>query len=279
MLAIIATVSLDVSMCFRTGKHKNNTMELKKTSAAQKYSELTALFINCSIKKDAAKSHTQRLLNRVAGIMRQEGIFVEQLYALDHTIAFGMIKDGDVEDPQQKDDWPVIQQKIDRADILVIGTPIWLGVKSSVATHVIERMYAYSGDQNAKGQYIYYGKVGGCVVTGNEDGAKHCAMDILYALSHIGYTIPPQADAAWLGEVGPGPSYGDTMWGGMPIDDSETPIGYDNEFTNKHATFMAWNLMHMAALLKSANGIPAHGNTAESWRNTTNALDQDPECQ
>lgn len=56
--------------------------------------------------------------------------------------------------------------------------------------------------QNEKGQYVFYGKAGGCLVTGNEDGIKHCAMGILYALQHIGYSIPPQADAGWIGEAG-----------------------------------------------------------------------------
>lgn len=243
----------------------------------QKFNNLRALFINCSIKKDGADSHTQRLINRAAQIMKKEGVKVEHVYALDYDIAFGMIKDGQKERPKQKDAWPKIQRKIHKADILVIGTPIWLGVKSSVATQIIERMYAYSGDRNKKDQYVYYGKVGGCVITGNEDGAKHCAMDILYALSHIGYTIPPQADAAWLGEAGPGPSYGDTKWNGSLIEGDGTPAGYNNEFTNRNTTFMAWNLMHMAHLLQKNKGFPPKGNTTKGWKHVTNAEDQNPE--
>ena len=90
------------------------------------------------------------------------------------------------------------------ADILVLAMPIWLGEKSSVATHVIERLYGNSHLLNDAGQYAYYGRVGGCLVTGNEDGIKHCALETLYALQHLGYTIPPQADAGWIGEAGPG---------------------------------------------------------------------------
>jgi multimeric flavodoxin WrbA len=235
---------------------------------------LKALYINCSIKKDKTKSHTQLLMNRAAGIMEVEGVTVEHVYLLDHPIAFGMIKDG-AEDGQP-DEWPMIQAKILAADILVIGTPIWLGVKSSVATLAIERMYAYSGDRNSKGQYLYYGKTGGCVITGNEDGIKHCAMDLLYAMQHIGYTIPPQADCGWIGEAGPGPSYGDVEYGGKVIGDGRSPVGYDNDFTNRNTTFMAWNLMHTARMLKSNNGIPAIGNVAEEWRKVTNAQSQNP---
>ncbi len=89
---------------------------------------------------------------------------------------------------------------------------------------------------------------------GNEDGIKHCAMNILFSLSHIGYTIPPQADAGWLGEVGPGPSYLDPGSGGP-----------ENDFTNRNTTFLAWNCMHLARMLKDHGGIPAHGNQPEAW--------------
>jgi len=89
------------------------------------FSGLKALFINCSIKKDKTKSHMLRPMDRTAGIMQAQGVDVEQLYALDHPIAFGMIKDG--ADERQSDDWPEIQKKIMAADIMVIGTSIWLG--------------------------------------------------------------------------------------------------------------------------------------------------------
>ncbi len=205
--------------------------------------------------------------------MEAEGVSVDHIYALDHQIAFGMVKDG-TENGYENDDWPALQKRIMDADILVVGTPIWLGVKSSVATLVVERLYAYSGDHNDKDQYLYYGKVGGVLITGNEDGAKAIAMDVLYALQHIGYTIPPQADATWLGEAGPGPSYGDTEWNGEKLG---APAGYDNDFTNRNTTFMAWNLMHMAKLLKENGGIPAKGNTGKDWQHVTNAQDQNPE--
>ena len=79
-------------------------------------------------------------------------------------------------------------------------------------------------------------------------------MNVLYSLQHLGYVIPPQADAAWLGEAGPGPSYLDEGSGGP-----------ENDFTNRNTTFMTWNLMHMALMLKTAGGIPAHGNQRSKW--------------
>ncbi len=113
----------------------------------------------------------------------------------------------------EQDEWPQIYEKVMEADILVLGTAIWLGEKTSVATQIIERLYGNSHLLNDDGQYAYYGRSGGCLVTGNEDGIKHCAMNILYSLQHLGYTIPPQADAGWIGEAGPGPSYLDAGLG------------------------------------------------------------------
>lgn len=234
------------------------------------FPDLSAVLLNCSLAHDAAKSHTRRLLARVGGVMRAEGVGVELIHLLDHRIGFGMVKDT-TELGDARDDWPGIHARIMAANILVVGTPIWLGVKSSVATLAIERLYAFSGDRNQHGQYLYYGKTAGCVVTGNEDGVKAVASQTLYALSHIGYTIPPQADCGWLGEIGPGPSYGDEIEG------SVTPVGYDSEFTNKNATIMAWNLMHTAQMLHERGGFPVGGNVAAKWQEWSNAADQDPE--
>jgi multimeric flavodoxin WrbA len=234
------------------------------------FSDLRAVYVNCSLKRSPSESHTMRLVERSAGIMERVGVTVEVIHALDHDIAFGMQKDL-TEHGQARDDWPALQQRILAADILVLGTPIWLGEPSSVATLVVERLYAYSGDRNDVGQYVYYGRVGGCVVTGNEDGVKACAKQLLFALQHIGYSIPPQADCGWIGEVGPGPSYGDVVEG------SAVPVGYDSEFTNRNTTIMTWNLMHLARLLKDAGGFPTPGNQADRWREVPNAADHAPE--
>ena len=220
------------------------------------FSDLSALYLNCSLKKDNRESHTQRLIDHSMAVMRHNGVRAESIHVLDHDIAFGM--KPDMRDEGLEDDWPEIYEKVKAANILVVGTPIWLGVKSSVCTMVIERLYSSSGDTNDEGQYAYYGKVGGCLITGNEDGIKACSMEILYALQHIGYAIPPQADAGWIGEAGPGPSYGDE------VDGRDVPAGFDNDFTNKNTTIMAYNLMHLATLLE--DGFPVGGNQPRKWR-------------
>lgn len=190
------------------------------------FAGLSALYLNCSLKRSSEPSHTQLLMDKAIAVMRGEGVSVSTIRVADHDIPPGVQMDMR-QHGRDRDDWPEIQKRVYDADILVIGTPIWLGEKSSICTAVIERLYGYSGELNDDGQYRFYGRVGGCVVTGNEDGAKHCAMNVLYSLSHIGYAIPPQADCCWLGEAGPGPSYGDDG------------AGLDNDFTNRNVTFMA----------------------------------------
>jgi len=217
------------------------------------FSDLKAIFINCTLKRSPELSHTEGLMAVPSSIMEKNGVSVEVLRAVDFDIASGVYPDM-TEYNWARDDWTRIYKKVMAADILVIGTPIWLGDKSSICTKVIERLYSSSGELNDKGQYAYYGRVGGCIITGNEDGAKHCAMNILYSLQHLGYVIPPQADAAWVGEAGPGPSYLDPGSGGP-----------ENDFTQRNATFMPWNLMHFARMLEDMGGIPAHGNQRALW--------------
>ncbi|WP_127844113.1 flavodoxin family protein [Psychroflexus aestuariivivens] len=230
-----------------------------------KFEGLKAVFVNCTLKKSPEISNTRGLIDVSADIMKKEGVSVKHIRFVDHDIAFGVQPDM-TKHSDQKDDWPEISKSILEADILVIGTPIWLGERSSVASLLIERLYALSGHQNEKGQYVYYGKVGGCIITGNEDGVKHCAMSTLYALQHLGYSIPPQADAGWIGEVGPGPSYLD-----------EEANAKDNNFTNRNTTFMSYNLMHLAKMLKDHDGYPAYGNSREDWDNGKRWSFQNPE--
>ena len=217
------------------------------------YEDLSAVFINTSLKRSSETSHTQTLMDVAIAIMEAQGVKITTLRAADLDIPPGVQPDM-TEHGWDSDGWPAVQKQVMAANILVIGTPIWLGDKSSICTRVIERLYGYSGRLNDQGQWAYYGRVGGCIVTGNEDGIKHCAMNILYSLQHLGYVIPPQADAGWIGEAGPGPSYGD-----------DGKVGLENEFTQRNTTFMAWNLMHMARMLKDAGGIPAHGNQKTAW--------------
>lgn len=209
---------------------------------------LNALYINCTLKPSPEISHTEGLAERSIAIMTAEGVEVEVVRAVDMEIPPGVQPDM-TEHGWERDDWPALYEKVARSNILVILTPIWLGEKSSICNRIIERLYGNSGLLNEVGQSVYYGRAGGCIVTGNEDGAKHCSMSILYSLQHLGFVIPPQADAGWLGEIGPGPSYLDPGSGGP-----------ENDFTQRNTKIMTWNLIHLARMISEAGGIPAEGN-------------------
>ncbi|MFF0282179.1 flavodoxin family protein [Rhodococcus aetherivorans] len=214
---------------------------------------LRAMFVNCTLKRSPETSNTQGLIDRSVALMEREGVTVDQIRAVDHGIATGVYPDM-TEHGWPSDEWPQLFDRILAAHILVIAGPIWLGDNSSVTKKVVERLYGCSSLLNEHGQYAYYGRAGGCLITGNEDGVKHCAMNILYSLQHLGYVIPPQADAGWIGEAGPGPSYLDPGSGGP-----------ENDFTNRNTTFMTYNLMHTAALLVRAGGFPVGGNQRSLW--------------
>ncbi|HRF28444.1 MAG TPA: flavodoxin family protein [Candidatus Saccharibacteria bacterium] len=222
--------------------------------ASKEFEGITALFISGTLKKSPEKSNTEALAQLSINTMESLGATAEMVRLIDYDVASGVQPDMTQHD-WAKDDWPMLYEKVKAADILVVCGPIWLGDNSSQTKLLIERLYSNSAELNDKGQWAYYGKVGGCIITGNEDGVKHCAMNVLYSLQHIGYTIPPQADAGWIGAIGPGPSYLDEGSGGPQSD-----------FTNRNVTFMTYNLLHTAKMLKANGGLPAEGNLPQQWK-------------
>ena len=222
-----------------------------------RFDGLRALFFNGTLTRSPGPSHTDLLIGVSTSIMQKHGVEVEVIRVIDQDIATGIYPDMR-EHGWHRDVWPDIYRRVLDAHIVVVAGPIWLGDNSSETKKVIERLYACSSELNEAGQYAFYGKIGGCLITGNEDGIKHCAMNVLYSLQHLGFVIPPQADAGWIGEAGPGPSYGDVLPDG-------TRVGLDNDFTNRNVTFMTWNLMHLARMLQDAGGIPVHGNQRSEW--------------
>lgn len=194
---------------------------------------LKALFLNCTLKKSPRVSNTRALIDVVAGTMKGLGVETEVIRVVDHDIAFGIsIDEGD------GDQWPQIYAKVKKADILVICTPIWFGVRSSVAQMVLERLDgSYEEYDRETGQFPLYGKVAGVIVTGNEDGAHNAAANTLFNLSHLGCTVPPNCDTYWVGDAGPGPSYIEAR-------------GDQHMYTNKTARYLAHNTVYFAKLLQ-----------------------------
>ena len=197
------------------------------------YMNPKALILNCTLKRSPEISNTRALIDKAVKLFHEQGVETEVIRVIDYNIRFGVSSDEG-----EGDEWPEILKKINACDILIIGSPIWFGVRSAVAQMVLERLDGtYDESDPETGQFPLYGKVGGVVITGNEDGAHNVAANTLFNLSHLGCTIPPNVDTYWLGDAGPGPSY--------------IEAGGDKHlYTNKTVRYMVNNLVYFANLLK-----------------------------
>lgn len=201
---------------------------------------LKALFLNCTLKRSPQISNTQALIDKAVGLFSDMGVKSECIRIVDYNIPFGVSSDEG-----QGDEWPLILSKIKACDILVMCSPIWFGVRSSVAQMVIERLDGtYEESDPQTGQFPLYGKVAGVLITGNEDGAHDVAANTLFNLTHLGCTVPPNVDSYWVGPAGPGPSY-------------IAAGGERHLYTNKTVRYMVHNLTYFAKLLQ-ANPIPTN---------------------
>ncbi len=202
--------------------------------------KLKAVILNCTLKKSPAVSNTGALINKVVKLYKGLDVSSEVIRVVDYNIPFGVSSyEG------KGDEWPKILKRIKACDIFVIGSPIWFGVRGSVAQMVIERLDGTYEEMDPKsGQFPLYGKVAGVIVTGNEDGAHDVASNTLFNLSHLGCTVPPNSDTYWVGPAGPGPSY-------IEAD------GEHHLYTNKTAHFLVHNTVYFAKLLKK-NPIPTN---------------------
>jgi multimeric flavodoxin WrbA len=199
-------------------------------------SGLTALAFNCSLKgsRKKEKSSTEILLQQLLHALAEHGVRGEIVRAVDHDI-----KPGVTSDEGAGDAWPALRKRLLAADILIIGSPIWLGQPSSVAKRVLERMDAFLDEKDARGRMPSYGKVAIVAVVGNEDGAHHVAAECQQALTEVGFTIPAGAATYWVGEAMTDKDY----------KDFKKPPKAVAEWT----PMLASNAAHLAQLLKGKN--------------------------
>ena len=194
---------------------------------------LKAIFLNCTLKKSPTTSNTEALIQKAVDLFEKSGVKSKVIRIVDFKVAF-----GNSSDEGEGDDWPLILNEIKDSDILIIATPVWLGDKSSVCKMVIERIDGSTSEEDPlNGQYPLYNKVGGVLVTGNEDGAKKICADVLFSLNHSGCSLPPNSMAYWVGTAGPGPSYIEAG-------------GEKHFFTNKNVRGLVENTIYLAQLLK-----------------------------
>ena len=159
---------------------------------------LSAIAINCSLKGTGGEeSSTDRMIGLLVSELKKRGVgFRETIRIADHDV-----KPGVTSDEGGGDAWPDIRRRILEADILIFGTPIWLGQMSSVAKRVVERMDAFLSETDGQGRMPSFGKVAVLAVVGNEDGGHWVSAQLYQALNDTGWTLPASTVAYWVGEA------------------------------------------------------------------------------
>ena len=159
---------------------------------------ITAIAINCTLKsKPGEESSTDLMIGVLADAFARLGVnLAETIRIAEHNV-----KPGVSSDEGPGDDWPDIRRRILEHDILIFGTPIWLGQPSSVAKRVLERMDAFLGETDDRGCMPSFGKVAVAAIVGNEDGGHNVTADLFQALNDEGFTIPASAACYWVGEA------------------------------------------------------------------------------
>lgn len=160
--------------------------------------DLTAIAINCSLKSCSdPPSSTDRMIGLIADALALHGVKLQETIRIsEHDILPGVTSDEGAGDA-----WPDIRRRLLSADLLIFGTPIWLGQPSSLAKRVLERMDAFFSEMDDKGRTPAFGKIAVVGIVGNEDGAHHVTAELLQALNDVGWTIPAMAACYWVGEA------------------------------------------------------------------------------
>jgi multimeric flavodoxin WrbA len=192
---------------------------------------LKVLALNCTLKAGSKPSSTGKLLEELLAAFGEYDAAGDIVRVADLNV-----KPGVSADEGAGDEWPQLRRRVLACDILVIGSPIWLGQPSSVAKRVLERMDAFLDERDDMQRMPTYGKVGLAAVVGNEDGAHHVAAEVCQALTEVGFTVPTGGVTYWVGEA-----MGDKNY----MDLKSTP-----QAVAEWTPVLASNAAHLANLLK-----------------------------
>jgi multimeric flavodoxin WrbA len=159
--------------------------------------DLTAIAVNCTLKRGSTASSTDLMISVIANELAKHRVELSETIR----IANYNILPGVSSDEGAGDDWPDVRRRILDADILIFGTPIWLGHMSSLAQRVLERMDAFLGESDEQGRYPSFSKVAVAAIVGNEDGAHAVTAGLFQGLNDEGWTIPAASACYWVGEA------------------------------------------------------------------------------
>ena len=195
---------------------------------------LTAIALNCTLKAEGDSS-TDAMIAVLADAFAKHDVTLTQTIR----VAASGVKFGVSSDEGEGDGWPAVRAKILAADILIFGTPIWMGQMGSVAKVVLERMDAFLSETDDQGRMPSTGKVAVAAIVGNEDGAHIASAQMFQSLNDTGWTIPAGAACYWVGEAMHKTDFKDL---------AKTPAK-----VLETAAMTASNAAHLAKLLKAEN--------------------------
>ena len=206
---------------------------------------LRAIAINCSLKHSDGDetSSTDAMIRLLASELRKHDVeLTETIRMSDHNVLPGVTSDEG-----EGDDWPRLRARILEHDILIFGTPIWLGQMSSIAKRVLERMDAFLSETDDSSRMPSFGKIAVAAIVGNEDGAHRITADLFQALNDVGWTIPAGGACYWVGEAMQSTDF-------KELDEVPKPV-------RQTAEMLASNAAHLARLLADNpyQGVPGSG--------------------
>ena len=215
---------------------------ISRNSAGDTLTRIKAVFLLGTLKpKRGEFSHTKVLAEIVAEELEEHNVQSEIVRLADY-----VIKPGTKNNMGKGDEWPRILQKVLAADIIVFATPIWWGNHSSLTQRAIERLDELHEELRETGKSRLTNKVGGIVITGEEDGEQHITGSISNFLISIGVTMPPMCAVSYLGDYS------------RASKESLRKRLRGDKATASAAKKMASNLAFFAGLLRE-NGIPREG--------------------
>ncbi|MES2492504.1 MAG: NAD(P)H-dependent oxidoreductase [Pseudomonadota bacterium] len=159
---------------------------------------LKAIGLNCTLKQSGrGPSSTDQMIGLIAAGLGKLGVACSETIR----VADFDVKPGVTSDEGDGDAWPELRRRILDHDILIFGTPVWLGQMSSIAKRVLERMDAFLSETDDQGRMPSFSKIAVLAMVGNEDGAHRITADVFQALNDTGWTIPASAASYWVGEA------------------------------------------------------------------------------
>ena len=195
---------------------------------------LKALFLVGTLKSKSAVSNTRLLSEFLAKHLKSKEVESDIVHLADYNILPGVYTTID------KDDWPMIFDKILASDIVIFATPVWWGNQSSLIQRVIERLDEIHDEFMKNGKSRMTNKVAGIVVTGDSDGAEHIIGNLANFFIALGFTVPPFGTLT-------------VLWSGLrkhSDKSKEEILRYYEDTYSSTAEKAAQNLSFMANLLK-----------------------------